>query len=129
MKPSIAAIALGLIAATPSFAANSRFERSLRHLDPVTRQVQICDFAAMKHINRDANPFRPDRAVVNAISNPRVKENVLQGSGGAFRSRGQWYRFSFTCSTSPDRMKVLSFQYTLGAPIPENEWAQYGLWR
>lgn len=129
MKACLAALALVSVAAAPSFAANSRFERSLRHLDPATRQVQICDLAAMKHINRDPNSFHPDRAVLDAISGPKIKQNILKGSGGAFRSRGQWYRFSFTCSTDPGRMKVLSFEYKLGDAIPEEEWAQYGLWR
>lgn len=91
--------------------------------------MQICDLAAMKRINRDPNSFRPDRAMLDAISGPKIKKNALKGTGGAFRSRGKWYRFSFTCNTSPDRMKVLSFEYKLGDAIPEDKWAQYGLWR
>lgn len=129
MKTCLAVCVLISATILPALAANSRLEKSLRHLDPATRQIQICDLAAMRRIDRDANSFRPDRAIVDAISGPRIHENVLKGSGGAFRSRGQWYRFSFTCSTSADRMKVIAFEYKLGKAIPEEKWQQYGLWR
>jgi hypothetical protein len=49
--------------------------------------------------------------------------------GGAFRSRGKWYQFSFTCRSSADYMKVLSFRYQLGAVIPEDKWETYGLFK
>ena len=47
----------------------------------------------------------------------------MTGTGGAFRSGGQWYQFSFTCTGSADRMKVIAFKYNIGKTIPESKWA------
>jgi hypothetical protein len=55
--------------------------------------------------------------------------HTVTGKGGAFRSKGRWYSFSFTCKATPDHMKVLSFGYKIGEPIPESKWTALGLWR
>jgi hypothetical protein len=110
-------------------AADKRFEAMLRRLDATTRLEQICDYEAMRRIRRDPNRYRPDRVVANAVSQPAIDGTVITAPGSAFRSKGKWYRFSFTCKTSPDRMKVLNFHYQLGAEIPEEKWTAYGLWR
>ena len=52
----------------------------------------------------------------------------MTGGGGAFKSKGQWYQFSFTCRTSPDHMQVRSFSYQIGEPIPAQQWEKSGLW-
>jgi hypothetical protein len=83
----------------------------------------------MNRIGDDDNPFHPDRAKSDVVSSPKHTGNVLTGSGGAFRSGGKWYAFSFECKASPDHMKVLSFTYKIGEPIPESKWSAYGLWR
>ena len=123
-------LTLSALMMTPVSAANdARFEAILTRLDPSERLEQICDYAAMKYINRDKNPYRPDRAVIESIAPAHVRGDTVRGEGGAFRSKGEWYQFSFTCQTSPDRLKVLSFDYKIGAKIPESKWDDYGLWR
>ena len=129
MKTLSLALTVLAAAAVPAQAQNARFEQSLRLLDPDTRFDQVCDVAAMNAIRRDTKQFRPDRAMSSAISNTRVKGDTMEGTGGAFRSKGIWYQFSFTCTVTPDRMKVLSFSYKTGEAIPESKWANYGLWR
>jgi hypothetical protein len=114
---------------TFAIAGDARFLASLSRLDPDTRLEQVCDLYAMKQISRDDNPFHPDRAKTDVISHPRHSGNTVIGTGGAFRSGGRWYRFSFTCTGSADRMKVIAFKYKLGEAIPESKWASYGLWR
>jgi hypothetical protein len=111
-----------------SFAADSRVATMLRGLDPATRFEQVCGIEAMSRIKKEATPYRPDRAVTDAVSEAKVKGDTMEGSGGAFRSGGKWYQFSFTCKASPDRMSVVSFSYKIGAPIPEAKWDTYGLW-
>lgn len=118
-----------VIQAAPSFAMDPRFAASLRKLDPATRLEQVCDLEAMSRIDRDANPYHPDRAKTDVVSHPQHVGNTVKGSGGAFRSKGRWYAFSFECKGSPDHMKVLSFSYKIGAMIPESKWATLGLWR
>ncbi len=112
-----------------SSAKDSRFERSLKRLDPITRLEQICDYTAMKKINDARNPFHPDRVVANAISQTRITEDAVKAEGGAFRSRGKWYELSYICKTTPDHLKVISFDYRIGPEIPEAKWSAYELWR
>jgi hypothetical protein len=104
-------------------------EAMLKRIDAADRLEQVCDYAAAKQIGLDKNPYHPDRAVIDSISPIKVEGDTVKGNGGAFRSRGQWYQFSFTCTTTPDRLKILSFDYRVGERIPEDKWDDYGLWR
>ena len=106
-----------------------RFAASLKKLDPETRLEQVCDLEAMSRIDREGNPYHPDRAKTDVISHPQHLGDTVSGKGGAFRSKGRWYSFSFACKGSPDHMKVLSFSYKIGELIPESKWAALGLWR
>ena len=131
------ALTIALLSGSNLAAADSRgeaqneakFEAMLKRIDPEDRLEQICDFAAADRIGRDKNPYHPDRAVIDSISAPKIVGDTVQGSGGAFRSGGQWYQFSFTCKTTPDRLKILSFDYRVGEKIPEDKWDGYRLWR
>jgi hypothetical protein len=109
-------------------AADPKVERMLRQLDPDARFEQVCDLEAMKQIAKDANPYKPERTIVSAVSRPTVADATMIGSGGAFLSKGKWYRFSFTCRTSDDHMKVVTFTYKIGEPIPQDKWEEHGLW-
>jgi len=109
--------------------ADPRFEKSLHMLAPEERLEQLCDYMAMKQIRKDAKQFRPDRAVANAMSEPRIKQHTIEAKGGAFRSRGKWYALTFACTATPDHMEVVSFRYTIGAEIPESKWASFNLWQ
>jgi len=121
--------AAALALAVPSHAETSRFDRSLSHLDPMTRLEQVCAVETMARVNKDDNPYRPDRAVIYALSKPKISGDTVTGEGGAFRSKGKWYQYSFTCKTTPDRMRVSAFTYKIGKPIPEAKWETYGLYR
>lgn len=132
MKKLVVSI-LVLSVTAPAFATGKGKSRSLdaelRKLDPATRLEQVCDIEAMRRIKRDPSSYRPDRAVLAATSNPETAGHMIQGTGGAFRSNGKWYSFSFKCEASADHMQVLAFDYKLGEAIPENQWAQDGLWQ
>jgi hypothetical protein len=131
------ALLIALASGSGLAAADSRseirvepgIEEMLKRIDPADRLEQICDYAAASRIGRDRNPYHPDRAVLDSISPPKIVGDTVQGTGGAFRSGGQWYQFSFTCKTTPDRLKILSFDYRVGEKIPEEKWDGYGLWR
>ena len=110
-------------------ADDARFEKSLQMLDPAERLEQLCDYTAMAQIRKDDPQFRPDRAVANAMAEPKVAGDTIKTTGGAFRSRGKWYALSFTCTATPDHMAVVSFQYTIGPEIPETKWAGFGLYQ
>ncbi len=106
-----------------------RLERALMEIDPAERFIQVCSMAAAEHISDDKNPYKADRAVMDASAPAKVDGDKMTGEGGAFRSKGDWYQFSFSCETSPDHLKVQSFSYRVGAKIPEEKWETLGLWR
>ena len=99
----------------------------LQQLDPDARFEQVCDLEAMKHISKDKT-YRPERTIVSALAVPKVAGATMSGAGGAFKSKGQWYQFSFKCETSADHMKVQAFRFKIGEPIPEEQWEKSGLW-
>lgn len=108
-------------------ANDSKIERTLKQLDPDARFEQVCDLEAARRISKD-KAYRPERAIVSALGEPKIAATTMSGTGGAFKSKGQWYQFSFTCRTSPDHMQVLSFSYQIGEPIPQEKWEKSGLW-
>ena len=122
------AIGAGFVFAAQAAAADARFEKSLQQLAPDERLEQLCDYTAMQSIRKDDRNYRPDRAVANAMAEPNVSHDRIETKGGAFRSRGKWYALTYSCAATPDRLKVVSFHYTIGAEIPETKWAGYGLW-
>lgn len=122
------AIGAATVMAAQAAAADARFEKSLQMLAPAERLEQLCDYTAMTQIRKDDKNFRPDRAVANAMAEPKVSDDTLETKGGAFRSRGKWYTLAYSCTATPDHLKVVSFHYTIGPEIPETKWAGFGLW-
>ena len=111
----------------PAFAVDARVEKMLKQLDPDARFEQVCDLEAMKVISKDKT-YRPERTIVSALAIPNVAGTTMSGAGGAFKSKGQWYQFSFRCQTTPDHMAVQTFSFQIGEPIPEEQWEKSGLW-
>ncbi len=114
--------------ATLAVAADGRFERSLQMLAPAERLEQLCDYTAMTRIRGESKEFRPDRAIANAMAEPRANGDTLDVAGGAFRSRKKWYALTYRCTATPDHLTVVAFRYTVGEEIPEAKWASFGLW-
>jgi hypothetical protein len=107
----------------------SRFLRSLKQLAPEDRLVQLCDYKVLQRIGKEHRKiYRPDRAVAGARADSRITDHTVVAAGAAFRSRGKWYAFSYTCTAAPDHLKVLSLKYEIGDAIPEDKWKAYGLW-
>lgn len=128
MKQTVSAACLVALIATGASAASKRAEQKLDTLDPMTRLEQICAMETMARVHKDKNPHRPDRAIIYALSAPVLHGDTVTGDGGAFRSKGKWYRYSFTCKATDDHMAVSSFSYKIGDPIPEEKWETYGLY-
>jgi hypothetical protein len=113
-------------AAVSKAVAGEKFRKALDRLDPQTRLEQICDLEAMNRIKKDQK-YAPDRAQGAASADPKTDGHKLTATGGAFRSKGDWYELSFVCEATPDHMKVVSFEYQTGKPIPKAKWEEYGL--
>ncbi len=133
LRAVVASVFVALLLPGGSAAASDKRQKQLEHmlkrLDPATRLEQLCDAEAMKQIAQDHREFRVDRSVVSALAEPRVKGNTLVGNGAAFRSKGKWYQYAFTCHATPDRLRVISFEYKLGDEIPETQWSKHGLYQ
>jgi hypothetical protein len=114
--------------AFPAQAIDARFERILKMLGPDERLEQLCDYTAMIEIRKGGRDFRPDRAVANAMADPKFSGDSIEVKGGAFRSRKKWYELSYSCTASSDHMTVVAFEYAVGAEIPETQWAGFRLW-
>jgi hypothetical protein len=121
------ASAVVILCGVPVLANDARVERMLRQLDPDARFEQVCDLEAMRRIGKD-KAYRPERSIVGALEMPRVVNSTMSGNGGAFKSKGQWYQFSFKCETTADHMKVQAFSFQIGEPIPPEKWETNGLW-
>jgi len=124
---AVFALALFAPVTTVASAIDAKVERMLEQLDPDARFEQVCDLEAMQRIGKD-KAYRPERTIVSALATPKIADTTMSGAGGAFKSKGQWYQFSFTCKTTGDHMQVLSFSYKVGEPIPQAEWEKNGLW-
>lgn len=129
MRLTALTIATVLVTTAHAAAPDAHFQKVLKMLEPIDRLEQLCDYTAMITIRKDQRKFHPDRAVASAISPPKIASNSIEAKGGAFRSRGRWYEMSYSCSATPDHMKVLSFHLSVGGEIPEGKWAAYGLWQ
>jgi hypothetical protein len=123
------ALALVVVSASAGLASanDARTERALKQLDPVARFEQVCDLEAMKNIGKDKT-YRPERSMVGALESPKVVKSTMTGRGGAFKSKGQWFQFSFKCETTPDHMRVHAFWFQIGEPILHEKWEPNGLW-
>ena len=100
--------------ATVAVAADGRFERSLQMLAPAERLEQLCDYTAMTRIRSESKEFRPDRAIANAMAEPRANGDTLDVAGGAFRSRKKWYALTFVARRA--NLTVVAFT-TVGEEI------------
>ncbi|MGA8971014.1 MAG: DUF930 domain-containing protein [Pseudolabrys sp.] len=123
----LATVATTIMVAT--VAADERFDRSLEMLAPAERLEQLCDYTAMTRIRTEKKEFRPDRAVANAMAEPRANGDTLEVTGGAFRSKKKWYALTYRCTATPDHLKIVTFNYAVGEEIPEAKWASFGLWQ
>jgi hypothetical protein len=120
-------VGAGILSARAS-GPDEHFEKALLKLDPATRLEQLCDYTALAQIRKDRKDSRPDRAVANAMAEPKLTNDTVEAKAGAFRSRKKWYTLTYRCTANPDHTKVLNFKYEVGAEIPQPKWAAYNLW-
>ncbi|MET0313057.1 MAG: DUF930 domain-containing protein [Hansschlegelia sp.] len=110
-------------------AADRSLQASLMRLEPETRFHQLCDIEMMRRIAAENGSLKPDRVVMDAEHPALLSGDEIKGAGAAVRSRGQWFRMTFRCRATPDRLTVLDLQYRIGSAIPESRWDAIGLWK
>jgi Domain of Unknown Function (DUF930) len=122
-------IIVALAAEFVTSAAEARRSRSeeMMMLTPETRLEQRCNARAMGEIGREHKGFKPDEFVAYAFGDTVINGDQIKAPGGAIRSRGKWYRVSYSCQTSPDGLEVKSFAYQLGEVVPRDDWDKHYL--
>ncbi len=128
MRNLLLSMLAALAAASPAHALDARMKAGLLALDPQTRLEQRCDTEVADRIARDDKRFDPDKVIAYATQEPDEEGNEIKTGGGAFRSKGEWYRVTYKCVTAPDHIEILSLRYVIGDKIPESEWDEYNLY-
>lgn len=114
--------------AAPAAAMDQSLVRQFEKLDPQTRLEQRCDTEAMWKISADQTSFKPDKVIAYTFADPIVDADNLKAPGAVFRSKGEWYKLKYKCSTGPDHIQILSFNYKIGDLIPHDEWDAHYLY-
>ena len=92
-KPDVFVQAGQLFSETVLSDPRSRRAREvLRGLAGGERNLQLCDLEALEQVRRARPEMHPDALAPYAMSAEKVSGNSVEVKGGAFRSRGKWYR-------------------------------------
>ncbi|KGF66797.1 hypothetical protein LL06_26120, partial [Hoeflea sp. BAL378] len=100
---------------------------ALRQLVPEERIIQLCNVEAMEQVHVFRPELAPDLVIAYAMADPVLAGLTLTAEGGALRSGRHWYRIGFACDVSADLETVTAFDFSLGARIPETDWAAHSL--
>ena len=126
MKSNLYRVA-ALILLTQGASANA-IDRALAQLDPEERAHQACIILGVDTIRKDRALPHADRMKTGALERAKFEGNRVTSTGGAIRSDHHWYRISFACTVTKDRMRATAFTYKLGPEIPRKKWDEIGLW-
>lgn len=128
LRLALCTLALVPLAAWPAHAIDTRIRNQLEKLTPEERLEQRCDIEAMDKISDDKAGFRPDKVIAYAFGDPKLDGTTLKTKGAVFRSKGEWYRLSYKCEASADRLEVNAFNYRIGDVVPHEDWAAHYLY-
>jgi hypothetical protein len=82
------------------------------------RVSQLCRTELQDQLLNLSPPYFPE-----VVPTYRPKNStVIEITRYAFKSLGQWYEISYRCEVDKDAMKVVSFAFQVGDPIPRSEW-------
>ncbi|AOF89642.1 hypothetical protein BSY16_1912 [Sinorhizobium sp. RAC02] len=125
---ALCTLALAPLVASPAKAIDARIRSQLQKLTPEERLEQRCDMEAMDKISGDKDGFRPDKVIAYAFGDPKLDGTTFKTRGAVFRSGGEWYRLSYKCEASADRLEVNAFKYKIGDMVPREDWAAHYLY-
>lgn len=109
--------------------ADASMDRVLEKLDPEERAHQACSLRGLDAIRKGTHLKAIDRLKTSSRSLATFKDNVVMANGAALRAGKHWYALTYKCTVSDDQMKAKTFDFKLGAEIPEDKWEDFGLWK
>lgn len=99
----------------------------LKTLDSDGRLEQLCNIEAMAQISSHFPELLATHVVAYAMGDTKISRNALTARGAAFRSKGDWINLSYECRSSADRQTIVSFEFTVGDPVPRRDWSAHNL--
>lgn len=124
----------GMVRATHLFAADLLAEpasKEVRETLPLLandeRVAQMCNIEGLEQLRQWDASLSPDTLVPYAMADMDVRKTTLTADGAAFRSKRKWYGVKFVCEVAADFQSVTAFEFSVGAAIPEVEWASHDL--
>lgn len=117
-----------LIVLTQGASAAGSIDRALAQLDPEERAHQACILLGVDKIRKDRALPHADRMKTGVLGRAKFAGDRVTTDGGAVRANHHWYRLSFDCTVTKDRMRATAFTYKIGPEIPRQKWDDIGLW-
>lgn len=117
------------IAGSGAAIADASMDRVLQKLDPEERAHQACSLRGLDAIRKATRLKGIDRLKSSSRSLATFKDNIVTANGAALRAGKSWYALTYKCTVSDDQMKAKTFDFKLGAEIPEDKWEDFGLWK
>jgi hypothetical protein len=115
--------------ASSAVFADASMDRILQKLEPEERAHQACSLRGLDAIRKGTRLKAIDRLKTSSRSLATFKDNVVMANGAALRAGHKWYALKYKCTVTDDQMKAKTFDFQLGAEIPEDKWEDFGLWK
>ncbi len=100
---------------------------ALKQLAPADQIEQLCNLEAMAQVGAWSKSLKPDRVVAYAMADLEFSGTDVIAKGAAIHSEHEWYRLQFKCQLTPDKEKVVAFEFLMGDAIPRDIWAEHNL--
>ncbi|WP_284758762.1 DUF930 domain-containing protein [Agrobacterium sp. fls2-241-TYG-188a] len=100
---------------------------ALKQLAPAEQIEQLCNLEAMAQVGAWSKSLKPDRVVAYAMADSEFSGTNFIAKGAAIHSEQDWYRLQFKCQLTPDKEKVVAFEFLMGDAIPRDIWAEHDL--
>lgn len=102
--------------------ASLRVRQTARKMSPRDRIMQLCSIEALEQVRNKRPGSFPDLLVPFGRSGGVISDYGLNASGGAFRSKSNWYNLDFKCTVDSSRSKVVTFSLVIGKAVPKSDW-------
>ncbi|MBA2127738.1 hypothetical protein DLM45_16120 [Hyphomicrobium methylovorum] len=129
MYTAVCVATLGALAGATGAIAETHMDRAMMKLEPEERAHQACNMRGIEAVRKGAKLKGVDRLKSGSLSPAHFKDNKVTANGAAVRAGHHWYELKYTCTVTDDQMRATSFDFKLGAEIPEDKWEDYGLWK
>ncbi len=122
-------VLFGMAGTSGPVLADASMDRVLRELDPEERAHQACTLRGLGVLRKGTRLRGIDRIKSSTKVRATFKDNVVTATTGAVRAGRHWYSLKYKCAVTDDQMKAKSFDFQLGAEIPEDKYEDFGLWK